>query len=176
MNKKEYDAKEVAQAILKKAEQTIKNNKSFQKSLDVKEAVSQIKGSKKLNEVLPKVASDKKDDVLRQLRMDKADPQNMNAAQSQGLKGIKLPSAPKAKEKPEMKTIAPPAPQTAAKMPRPLKSFMGKREMKKSDKSVADKAVAGAKTPDHDAKAFDLPKKTVADLIKEKEAAKKAKV
>jgi len=93
VSKKEYDAKEVAQAILKKAEQTIKNSKAFNK-------------------------------------LEKADPQNMNAAQSQGLKGIKLPPTPKAAEKPEMSA---PKPQAAAKMPKPLKVFMGKREMKKAE-------------------------------------------
>lgn len=130
MSKKEYSAKEIAEAILKKAEQTIKSSKLMQKSMPVKEAVDKIKGPAKVNEVLKEVDSKDKKEVLADLRdskIEKADPQNQNPAQVAGLKGVKLPSVPKGAEKPEMK---PPQPQAAAKMPKPLKNFMAKREEK----------------------------------------------
>lgn len=53
-----------------------------------------------------------------------------------------------------------------------LKSPEGERARQEGNKARLDQAVKGAKQPDHDAAAFDKPKQTVADLIKEKESKK----
>lgn len=116
--KKEYTPKEVAEGILARAKELAKSQ--LQKAeMSIKEAAKEIKGDKKVNEVLPQVAPDKRDDVLKELRMDKADPRNQNSAQMAEVK-IPQPSAPEGQ------------PKAIAKQPLQLKKFMDKCAMKKS--------------------------------------------
>ena len=119
--KKEYTAKEVAEGILARAKELAKNQ--LQKAeMSAKEAAKEIKGDKKVNEVLPQVAPDKRDDVLKELRMDKADPRNQSSAQ---MAEIKVPQ-PKATEG---------QPKAIAKQPLQLKKFMEKCQAKKMAKN-----------------------------------------
>lgn len=85
MEEKKYTPKEAAIAILKKAENMLKNK------LTAEEAVEKIKGPVKLNEVLPETKPEERDEVMEKLRALK-------------------------------------------KANRPLKHFMHKREMKKTQK------------------------------------------
>lgn len=119
--KKEYTAKEVAEGILARAKELAKDQ--LQKAeMSVKEAAKEIKGDKKVNEVLPKVAPDKRDDVLKELRMDKADPRNQNSAQMAEVK-VPQPKVPEGQ------------PKAIAKQPLQLKKFMERREAKKMAKA-----------------------------------------
>lgn len=119
-DKKEYTAKEVAEAILAKARELTKD--ALEKAeMSAKEAAKEIKGDKKVNEVLPKVSPDKRDDVLKELRMDKASPENQTSAQMAEVK-IPQPKAPEAQ------------PKAIAKQPLQLKKFMEKCMAKKMAK------------------------------------------
>jgi hypothetical protein len=132
VSKKEYQANEVAKAVLEKAQKVIKESGLYKNANN----------------------------------LEKADPQNQNAAQMQGFKGIKTSSAPKANEKPEM---AMPKPQAAAKMPKPLKNFMNKMEMKKAQKGVHKPAFMSTGTSESGAFMSDLGNsKGVNNYAKEK--------
>lgn len=48
-----------------------KSGSSKKKDDEVDKAIEEIKGPKKVNEVLPEVSKDKRDDVLRELRQEK---------------------------------------------------------------------------------------------------------
>ncbi len=119
--KKEYTAKEVAEGILARAKELAKNHLEKAEA-SVKEAAKEIKGEKKVNEVLPKVAPDKRDDVLKELRMEKADPRNQTSAQMAEVK-VPQPKAPEGQSK------------AIAKQPLQLKKFMEKYESKKMAKA-----------------------------------------
>ena len=118
--KKEYTAKEVAEGILARAKELAKSQLE-KAEMSAKEAAKEIKGDKKVNEVLPKVAPDKRDDVLKELRMDKADPRNQSSAQMAEVK-VPQPKAPKGQ------------PKAIAKQPLQLKKFLDKCQSKKMAK------------------------------------------
>jgi len=118
--KKEYTAQEVAVAILDKAKELTKE--ALEKSMSVEQVVTKIKGPAKLNEVLPNVPSEKRGEVLKELRsMDKASPENQTSAQMAEVK-IPQPKPPEAQAK------------VIAKQPLQLKKFMDKCMAKKMAK------------------------------------------
>lgn len=122
--KKEYTAREVAEGVLAKAKELTKD--AIEKAeMSVKEAAEEIKGDKKVNEVLPKVAPDKRDDVLEELRMKKANPMEQTSAQMAEIK-VPQPKPPGAQ------------PKAIAKQPLQLKKFMEKCEMKKAMKKEGE--------------------------------------
>lgn len=123
-DKKEYSAREVAEGLIKKAREIA--TEQLAKAESVKQAVKDIKGPAKLNEVLPKVPADKRDDVLRELRsdMNKMAPENKTSAQMAGVK-VPQPKPPSAQ------------PKAIAKQPLQLKKFMEKCSSKKMQKNEA---------------------------------------
>lgn len=117
-------ATEVAKGLIDMAKKSIqeklnKSEETAKSGMSVKQAAKEIKGDKKLNEVLPKVSPDKRDDVLKELRMTKADPRNQNSAQMAEI-NVPQPKAPAAQ------------PKAIAKQPLQLKKFMDNSAMKKS--------------------------------------------
>lgn len=118
---KDYTAKEVAEGVLSRAKELA--NAYLKKSeTSVDEAVKKIQGKEKVNEVMPEVPADKRDDVLRQLRMEKTDPRNQTSAEALGLK-VPQPKAPEGQ------------PKAIAKQPLQLKKFVENCKSKKMAKA-----------------------------------------
>lgn len=110
-------AHQVAQGLVERAKQFVKE-KLEKAEMDPKSAAQKIKGQAKVNEILPKVAPEKRGEVLKELRMDKADPRNQTSAQMQEV------SVPQPKPTASQ-------PKAIAKQPLQLKKFMEKCSMKK---------------------------------------------